>query len=111
MNRAFLSLMLLLGFAGRVPLLLADTNPAHWAFVPPKGPPVPAVKDDARVRTAVDRFLEAALEKHGLSLGPESDRATLLRRVCFDLTGLPPTPAQIAAFVGDTSADAYERMV
>src|SRR5262245_12075409 len=87
------------------------TKPIHWAFRPPRQPPVPAVQHEEQVRTAVDRFLEAALEQKSLSLGPEADRATLLRRVSFDLIGLPPTPAEMAAFFQDTSADAYERMV
>jgi hypothetical protein len=64
-----------------------------------------------RVRTPVDRFILAVLEAKGLSLAPEADRATLIRRVCFDLTGLPPTPADIDAFVRDKANDAYERMV
>ena len=83
----------------------------HWAFLPPRQPAVPSVQREELVRTAVDRFLEAALEQKGLSLGPEADRPTLLRRVSFDLTGLPPTPADTAALLTDTSADAYDRMV
>jgi len=69
------------------------------------------VRDAARVRTAIDHFVEAALEKQGLSLGLEADRATLLRRVSFDLTGLPPSLSEMAAFLEDTSPDAYERVV
>src|SRR5438876_660745 len=111
MNHFFLAIVFLLGFPGGIPFLLAGADPTHWAFVPPQRPPVPSVRHAAQVRTAIDRFVEAALEKHGLSLGPEADRAMLLRRVSFDLTGLPPTPAEIAAFLGDTSIDAYERMV
>src|SRR3989442_14118571 len=111
MNRSFLSMVFLLGFLGGTPFLLAGADPVHWAFVPPQWPPVPSVRHTAHVHTAVDRFVEAALEKHGLCLGPEADRATLLRRVSFDLTGLPPSPAEIAAFLGNTSADAYENVV
>src|SRR5262249_23448742 len=94
-----------------LPLRLTAAEPVHWAFVPPQRPPVPAVRQAEPVRTPIDRFVQAALEKHGLSLGLEADLATLVRRVCYDLTGLPPTPAETAAFEQDTSADAYERMV
>src|SRR5262245_5320026 len=126
MKHYFSLLSLVLGLTLAVPLLWAgagketppadaqtpgETKPVHWAFLPPRQPPVPSVHHEELVRTAVDRFLEAALEQKGLSLGPEADRATLLRRVCFDLTGLPPTPAEMAAFREDPSADAYERMV
>src|SRR4051812_32254002 len=79
------------------------------AFRPVVRPKVPDVKGTAR--TAVDRFVLAALEAKQLALNPEADRPTLVRRVCFDLTGLPPTPAEIAAFVADTAPDAYEKMV
>jgi len=89
----------------------ADVPKQHWAFHPPRRPHVPAVHDPHKVRTAVDCFLAAALERKGLSLAREADRATLLRRVAFDLTGLPPAPSEMAAFLSDTSADAFERMV
>jgi mono/diheme cytochrome c family protein len=85
--------------------------PAHWAFRLPVRPPVPAVNHGERVRTDVERFIEAALEQKGLTPGPEADRATLVRRVCFDLTGLPPTPAEVDAFVADPAPDAYEKLV
>jgi cytochrome c553 len=83
----------------------------HWAFKPPVRPAIPEVRHPDRTRTGVDRFIQAALETKGLSLGPEADRATLVRRVCFDLTGLPPTPAEIEAFLKDRSGDAYERLI
>jgi hypothetical protein len=69
------------------------------------------VKEPSRLRTPIDRFIQAALEAKGLSLAPGADRLTLVRRVCFDLTGLPPAPADIDAFLGDPSPDAYERLV
>jgi hypothetical protein len=84
---------------------------SHWAFRPPLRPNVPVVRHPERVRTAVDHFIEAALEKQGRTLSPEADRATLVRRVSFDLTGLPPTPAESDAFRNDQAPDAYERMV
>jgi mono/diheme cytochrome c family protein len=87
------------------------TATTHWAFRPLVRPPVPAVRRSDRVRTVIDRSIEAALEKKGLSIGPEADRATLLRRVTFGLTGLPPTPTEIDAFRADPAPDAYEKVV
>ena len=94
-------------------LLAAAPKPAetHRAYRPPVRTLVPRVRRPALARTPIDRFILAALEAKGLSLNPEADRATLIRRVSFDLTGLPPTPAEIAAFLADTVPDAYERMV
>ena len=83
----------------------------HWAFVAPQRPELPAVRDAKWVRNPIDRFVLARLEKEGLKPAPEADRATLLRRVSFDLTGLPPTPAEVDAFVADKSPDAYEKQV
>jgi len=88
----------------------ADEPPAaHRAFAPVTRPTVPEVRGTAR--TDIDRFILAALEAKGLTLSPEADRPTLVRRVAFDLTGLPPTPAEIDAFLKDGSPDAYEKMV
>jgi hypothetical protein len=81
----------------------------HWAYRPVTRPPLPATR--GACRTAVDRFILAALESKGLGLAPQADRTTLIRRVCFDLTGLPPTVAETDAFLADRSPDAYERMV
>ncbi len=83
----------------------------HWAFVPPKRPDLPEVKRAGWVRNPVDRFVLARLEREGLAPSPEADLITLLRRLSFDLTGLPPTPAEIDAFVKDKSPDAYEKQV
>ncbi|MGE5193746.1 MAG: DUF1549 domain-containing protein, partial [Deltaproteobacteria bacterium] len=83
----------------------------HWAFRPLREVPVPRVRDAARVQNEVDRFIQAALEDEQLTVGPEADRRTLIRRVSFDLTGLPPTPEEIAAFLNDAGADAYANMV
>lgn len=82
-----------------------------WSFQPPVAAPPPRVRDVDRVRNPVDAFILSKLQERDLSLAPEADRATLLRRVCFDLTGLPPEPARIEAFLADTSPDAYERLV
>ncbi len=83
----------------------------HWAFIPPRRPALPAVKDAAWVRNPVDRFILAELEKRGLRPAPEADRRTLARRLSLDLTGLPPAPAVVEKFVHDQAADAYERFV
>jgi hypothetical protein len=83
----------------------------HWAFIPPKKPTLPSVQNLKWVRTPIDRFVLARLEKEGLKPSPEADRATLLRRLSLDLTGLPPTPAEVDAFIADRRNDAYERQV
>ncbi len=90
-----------------------STHPSgdHWAFVPLKAPQAPQVQAANRVRNDVDRFVLAELERNGLTYRAEADRATLIRRVAFNLTGLPPTPEEIAAYQNDNAADAYERMV
>ncbi len=83
----------------------------HWAFIPPTRPPLPAVKNNAWVRNAIDAFVLARLEKEGLQPSPEAGRATLLRRVSLDLTGLPPTLAELDAFFNDSAPNAYEKVV
>ncbi len=83
----------------------------HWAFLPPARSPLPVVKDRRWPRNPIDAFMLARLEREGLSPSPEADRTTLLRRVTLDLTGLPPTPAEVDAFLADRSPDAYERAV
>lgn len=82
-----------------------------WSLVPPKKAPLPAVKQADRVRNPIDAFLQARLEKEGLKPVPPADRRTLLRRLYFDLTGLPPEPAEVEAFLKDTAPDAYEKLV
>src|SRR6185295_18062589 len=89
----------------------------HWALAKPVEQEVPEVRDLGGVngrpwpRNAIDNFVLARLEKEGLSPSPEADRVTLIRRVTLDLTGLPPTPAEVDAFVADESPDAYEKVV
>ena len=84
---------------------------AHWAFIPPERPLLPPVADGDWVRNPIDRFVLARLEGDGLAPSVEADRTTLLRRVTLDLTGLPPTEGEIAAFLNDDSPDAYEEAV
>jgi hypothetical protein len=101
---------LLLAAVFCTPCLGDEPRPeTHRAFQPVVRPKVPDVRGEHR--TEVDRFILAALEAKKLTLNPEADRPTLIRRVAVDLTGLPPTPAEVAAFLTDKSPDAYERMV
>jgi hypothetical protein len=94
----------------------------HWSFTPPKAAPPPEVKMVDWPRNPIDRFVLARLEREGLTPSPESDKSTLLRRVTLDLTGLPPTPEEVDAFVresqaedakqgGSTASSAYGRAV
>lgn len=83
----------------------------HWAFIAPKLQPLPAVKHGNWVRRPLDQFILARLETEGLGPSPEADKSALLRRVSLDLTGLPPTPEEQAAFLADSSAGAYEKQV
>ncbi len=88
-----------------------DEGRRWWAFQPLRSPEPPAVKGADRVRNPIDAFLLTALEAKGLGYAPEADRRTLVRRLTFDLTGLPPTPEEIVAFEADDRPDAYERLV
>ncbi len=90
---------------------ISEEERAFWAFQPVRRPQVPGVREVAQAPTAVDRFLLARLEARGLRFAPEADRATLARRVFLDLTGLPPSPEELAMFLADSSAGAYERLV
>lgn len=94
----------------RQPEITADDR-RHWAFVPPTRPAVPQVTHSAWVRNPIDAFVLKRLEQAKLHPVREADRATLLRRLSFDLTGLPPRPEDVEAFLGDPASDAYERVV
>lgn len=83
----------------------------HWSFIAPSRPALPVVKDSTWVRNPVDRFVLAELEKAGLPPAAEADRHTLARRLSLDLTGLPPAPEVVDAFVKDPAPDAYEKLV
>jgi hypothetical protein len=84
---------------------------AHWAYRRLHRPALPAVKDRSSVLSPIDSFVQARLESAGLTAAPPADRRTLIRRLTFDLTGLPPTPAEVDAFLADGRPDAYERVV
>src|SRR5262245_27227465 len=83
----------------------------HWAFVAPVRSAPPTTRNTAWARGPLDRFVLARLEREGLAPSPEADRYALIRRLSFDLTGLPPSPAEVEAFVNDPRPDAYERLV
>lgn len=82
-----------------------------WSFAPLSSPSQPAVKNTAWVRSPVDAFILAELEKNGLQPAPPADKRTLIRRATFDLTGLPPTPEEVDNFLGDSSADAFSKVI
>ena len=92
------------------PELSADDK-AHWAFRPPVRPAIPVVENAAWLPSPIDAFILAKLEAVGLKLSPEADKLTLIRRVTLDLTGLPPVPTEVDAFLKDTSPTAYEKVV
>lgn len=83
----------------------------HWSFLPPVRPQTPTAKNQAWIRNPIDAFVLAKLESAGLSPAPEADRRTLARRLSLDLTGLPPSVEMVDAFVADSSANAYEKLV
>ncbi len=82
----------------------------HWSFVAPRRPPLPEVQS-AVLRTPIDHFLMHALHQQGLAFSQQADRATLIRRLSFDLRGLPPTPQEVHEFENDASDSAYESLV
>jgi hypothetical protein len=105
----FALLGLLLGWTAR-----ADTRPApaeHWSFQPVTRPAAPVATDQQWSRNDVDGFILARLEAQGLKPTPETDRIRWLRRVSFDLVGLPPSPERVKEFVRDRRHDAYDRVV
>ena len=97
------------GFAP--PESFSNEKRSHWAYQPVKPVEPPKVKESRWVRNPIDRFLLAALEELGWSPAPEADRVALIRRVTYDLTGLPPTAEEVSAFLQDDRPDAYERLV
>jgi hypothetical protein len=88
-----------------------ETKPAHWAYVKPVRPKPPAVRDAAWVKSPIDAFVLARLEREGLAPAPEASRETLVRRLSLDVVGLPPTPDEVDAFVDDRSPGAYAALV
>jgi hypothetical protein len=83
----------------------------HWSFIPPKRPAVPQTKRQDWARNPIDSFILSRLERENLSPSPEADRSTLIRRLTYDLTGMPPSPEETQAFLADQSPNAYEKVV
>src|SRR5260221_3830873 len=90
---------------------ITEEERQFWAFQPVKRPASPTVRHPKAVRTLIDSFVLARLEAASLSFAPPADKHTLIRRLTYDLTGLPPTPEEVAAFLSDDSPDAYEKLV
>ena len=83
----------------------------HWSYLPPQRPEMPKVRRSEWIRNPIDNFVLARLEQEGLTPSPEADKAILIRRVTLDLTGLPPTPAEVDTFLADRSANSFEKVV
>ncbi len=96
---------------GKPDPLVSDKDRQWWSFQPPSRPAVPQVKHAARVRNPIDAFVLAKLEEKSVSLSPEAGKLTLMRRAYFDLTGLPPEPAEVQAYLADNDPRAYEKMI
>jgi cytochrome c553 len=91
--------------------IVTDRDREFWAFRPPRAVSPPVVQTSGRIRNPIDAFVLQKLEAAGLSLSPEADRATLLRRACFDLTGVPPEPDEVRTFLADPDPLAYEKLI
>jgi Protein of unknown function (DUF1553)/Protein of unknown function (DUF1549)/Planctomycete cytochrome C len=102
------------GAEGLPSALLVSQSPPwtdHWAFGPARTPSPPLVRNQTRVRTAIDRFIQRVLEERGFTLGPDADRVSIIRRLSFDVTGIPPSFAEISEFANDPDPGAYDRLV
>jgi hypothetical protein len=91
--------------------LVSDKDRKFWAFQPPRQPPLPPVQHAEFVKNPIDNFVLSKLESKGLTFSPEADKLTLVRRVYYDLTGLPPAPEEAKAFLADNDPHAYENLV
>ena len=87
------------------------TYEPHWSYIPPQRSAIPVVADRAWAASPIDAFIRSRLDAEKIAPSSEADRATLLRRLSFDLIGLPPTPAEVAAFIADSAPDAYNKQV
>jgi cytochrome c553 len=91
--------------------IITDKQRAFWSFQPLKPVPVPVIKDPRLAKNSIDKFVLAKLQQAGIPLAPQADRRTLIRRATYDLTGLPPTPEQVDAFIKDKSPKAWENLI
>src|SRR5687767_4883120 len=103
--------LLFAGAAGLRAHQAGDDPSGHWSLWPVSRPTVPAVRDVPWVRNPIDAFVLHKLEAVGLAPSPAAESRTLIRRLSFDLTGLPPTPEEVSTFLADQSPDAYEKLV
>ncbi|MEO2090136.1 MAG: DUF1549 domain-containing protein, partial [Gemmataceae bacterium] len=94
--------------AAKGPLTVSEKDKQYWAYRPLQQTTPPTVKDAAWVRNPIDAFIRARLDAVGIAPAPDADKRTLIRRVTFDLTGLPPTPKEVDEFVADASPKAFE---
>ena len=90
---------------------ITDEERSFWSFQPIRRPAIPTTKRKDRIRTPIDAFLLSRMAKLKLDFSPDAEKVTLLRRACFDLAGLPPTPTEVEAFLSDTTPDAYEKLI
>ncbi len=97
--------------AAQNPTVTSKRRETHWSFRPPRKLALPTVKNWRWIRNPVDQFVLARLEREQVTPSSEADRTTLIRRLSLDLTGLPPTPEQVADFIADRDASAYEHLV
>ncbi len=97
--------------AGRRELAVTDDDRRHWAYRPLANGPIPQVNEGAWCQTPIDRFIVAALEERGLRPNPRADRRTLIRRIYFDVLGLPPAPDEVEAFAADPRDTAYDELI
>ena len=107
----WITILLVTGMAWAARPIDIEAGRKHWAYQPLKAPAIPEVTDAAWPANDVDRFILAKLESAGLQPGPDAKKITLIRRLYFDLVGLPPPPEEIARFVDDKSPKAYEDLV
>ncbi len=110
-NAALLAQWIEMGVPWGAPPATAAGNEKFWSFLPPLDPKPPTGKNGAQAGHPIDRFLLAGLERKGLSPAPPAGKRTLIRRATFDLTGLPPTPEDVQAFLADTSPNAFETVI
>jgi hypothetical protein len=96
------------GVATRAEMVVSDDDRKHWSFLPLRCPPLPSVKNESAVRTPVDRYILARLEAQKLAPSPQADGRKLVRRIYFDLIGLPPAPEQIESFLGEFTRNSKE---